>query len=202
MGDIGAIVLAAGGSRRLGRPKQLLVSAAGETLVHAAVRAAQEAGCKIVGVVTGEEGERVARAVADLHPRVILNDTWARGIGSSIRHGVEQLAESDFSALVLLACDQPEVDAAIVHALIAKYKKTGCAIIASRYAGTLGIPALFDRTCFGELQSLPDESGAKTLIVAEATRVAHVDFAGGAFDLDSAVDVQAWRDRCSEGERE
>jgi molybdenum cofactor cytidylyltransferase len=197
MANIGAIILAAGGSSRLGEAKQLLTFPDGETLVHSAVRAAKEGGCKIVCVVTGETDERVVQAVADLHPIVVRNEKWSRGIGSSIRLGVQQLAGSELSAIVLLACDQLALDAAIVRALIARHEETGKAIVASHYGDTLGIPALFDRSCLGDLQRLPDDKGAKSLIKADAERVALIEFPEGALDLDSPADVRTWRARCS-----
>lgn len=190
MGKVGAIILAAGGSRRLGQPKQLLQSNEGETLVHSAVRAAIEGGCEPVCVVTGEAHEPVARAVSDLHPIVIRNQNWSRGIGSSIRTGLGQI--SGVTAVVLLACDQPALSAAVIRALTAKYEETGRAIIASRYADTLGIPAMFDRSCFAELENLPDEFGAKKIIAAEPARVASIEFAEGRRDLDSQADVKVW----------
>jgi molybdenum cofactor cytidylyltransferase len=120
MGRVGAVVLAAGNSSRLREPKQLL-EFNGEALVHSAVRAALGGRCEIVCVVTGAERETVETAVADLHPLLVHNREWRRGIGSSIRSGVQGLC--DCSALVLLACDQPALDSRIVRALIRTYEK-------------------------------------------------------------------------------
>jgi len=192
MGDIGAIVLAAGGSCRLGQPKQLLTLSDRETLVHSAVRSAREADCAKVCVVTGAAHDQVAAAVSDLHPTIARNPDWSRGIGTSIRVGVSQL--SDLSAIVLLTCDQPSLDAQIIRALISRHEETGPAIIASHYANTLGTPALFPRSYFPKLQSLPDKAGAKILIEMAIERVERVDFPAGAFDLDSPSDLRAWRE--------
>jgi molybdenum cofactor cytidylyltransferase len=191
MASIGAVVLAAGGSTRLGQAKQLLTFPDGETLVHSAVRVAREGGCEIVCVVTGEGHEQVAQAVADLCPVIICNENWTRGIGSSIRLGVTQLR--NVCAIVLFACDQPALDGAVVRALIKQREQTGHAIVASHYADTLGVPALFDRSCFADLERLPDGSGAKGLIEAEPARVAKVEFPSGELDLDSPENLQAWR---------
>ena len=190
MGGVGAIVLAAGNSSRLGQLKQLL-EPNGETLVHSAVRAAIEGGCEIVCVVTGAEHENVEQAVADLHPVLVHNDEWRHGIGSSIRLGVKRLR--DCSALVLLACDQPALDSSIVRMLIQTQEQTGRSIVASHYAETLGIPALFSCDCFEELLRLPDDHGAKSLITIDPNRVAQIEFANGAMDIDTEKDLQAWR---------
>ena len=195
MGDIGAVILAAGGSARLGQPKQLLILGDGETLVHSAVRSALEAGCAKVCVVTGAAHDQVAAAVSDLHPTIAHNRYWSRGIGSSIRHGVSRL--SDVSAIVLLTSDQPALDAEIVRTLLSRHAQHESAIVASHYANTLGTPALFPRSYFPALRFLPDKCGAKFLIEANRGRVEVVLFAEGAFDVDWPSDLQTWRKRWS-----
>ena len=189
MHNVGGIILAAGGSTRFGQPKQL-VEFEGETLVHAAVRAAQAGGCDRVCVVTGRAREDVEAAVADLRPIFVHNESWARGMGSSVRLG--GLALQDASACVLLACDQPAVDAKVVRSLIELHDRTGCAIAASHYSETLGIPALFHASLFCELQNLPDARGAKALIEINLARVMQLEFPLGALDIDSQDDLRAW----------
>src|SRR3954470_6464806 len=98
MRGIGGVILAAGGSTRLGEPKQLL-HFKGETLVHAAVRAARDGGCDLVCVVTGHARQGVENAVTDLHPMFVHNDHWERGMGTSVRLGVEAIQTA--SAVVL-----------------------------------------------------------------------------------------------------
>ncbi|GEP45059.1 nucleotidyltransferase family protein [Brevifollis gellanilyticus] len=192
MRRIGGIILAAGGSTRLGEPKQLLTSN-GETLVHAAVRAAQDGGCDIVCVVTGHEREAVENAVADLHPLLVHNENWQRGMGRSLRLGLNAIHSA--SAVVVLACDQPAVNRDVIRGLVEQQAQTGSAIVASSYAGTLGIPALFDQSCFAELQALPDDRGAKAVIKADAGRVTTYSFEDGVLDLDTLEDVMTWRAR-------
>ena len=192
MRRIGGIVLAAGGSTRLGEPKQLL-EFDNETLAHAAVRAAHEGGCDVVCLVTGHAQTEVEHAVADLNPILAQNQEWQRGMGSSIRIGLS--AVSPVSAIVLLACDQPAVNGKMIRSLIERYDQTGRAIIASHYSGTLGIPALFDHSCFAELRALADDRGAKAVIQADPARVASFEFPDGALDLDAPDDLRAWRSR-------
>jgi molybdenum cofactor cytidylyltransferase len=163
----------------------------GESLVHAAVRAAQEGGCDVVCVVTGHAREAVENAVADLRPRFVHNEHWPRGVGRSVRLGVSAIPS--VSAVVLLACDQPAVNAETIRSLIEEHDRTRHPIVAARYAGTIGIPALFDQSCFPELHTLPDDHGAKSIIQAHLERVAPFDFPSAAHDLDSPEDLQAWR---------
>ena len=209
MSNIGAVVLAAGGSSRLGRPKQLLVWR-GETLVRRAVRAATEAGCDPVIVVVGEiansirsdldiRESRISSSAAlggssgalgrSAQINVVENAEWRNGVGTSIRRGLEQLGEC-VEAVVLLTCDQPFVDASIIRRLIAAREQTARPIAASHYASTLGVPALFDRSCFKVLLGLPDQYGAKSLIESRKAETASIAFEEGAVDIDTAEDFE------------
>ncbi|MDB6004388.1 MAG: CTP:molybdopterin cytidylyltransferase [Prosthecobacter sp.] len=189
MPRIGSIILAAGGSTRMGKPKQLL-DLRGSALVCNAVRAAQEGGCDAVCVVTGHAREGVESALAGLRPQIVHNEHWQRGMGSSIRLGVSAIQPA--SAVILLTCDQPAVDSTVIRSLIERYEQSGRSIVASYYADTLGVPALFDQSCFAELHQLPDDRGAKSVIHADSMRVAFHDFPAGALDLDSPQDLCAW----------
>jgi len=204
---VGAVILAAGGSSRLGQPKQLLIFR-GETLVGRAVQAAAAAGCEPILVVVGENREGIKRAL-DIResrissfsrlksgtrprPTIIENGQWRRGVGTSIRRGLGQLPNF-VEAAVLLTCDQPYLDASIVTQLIAAQAETGKPIVASSYADTLGVPALFDRSCFDALLALADDSGAKSMIVSRPDDVAAVAFEQGAVDIDTPADFERLR---------
>jgi molybdenum cofactor cytidylyltransferase len=185
---VGAVILAAGGSSRFGEPKQLLTFH-GETLVRRAVRVATEAGCSPVVVVVGESGPAIREELRETSVVVVENPKWQRGLGTSIRTGVDYLTDST-DAVVLLTCDQPLLDSTIVADLVAQHERTGKPIVASRYANTLGVPALFDRSCFDDLLALPDESGAKSLIAARPNDIASIAFEDGAIDIDTREDFQ------------
>jgi molybdenum cofactor cytidylyltransferase len=182
---IGAVVLAAGGSARLGQPKQLL-RYRGETLVRRAARAALDAGCAPVAVVVGPERTKTAAVLRDLAVIILPNESWQRGMGTSIRAGVEALQDCD--ALTILACDQPHVDSTLIRRLLAQHEQTQKPMVASAYAGTLGVPALFARTCFDQLLSLGAEQGAKALLTVQPNDIAQVDFPEGAVDIDTPAD--------------
>ena len=117
---IGAVVLAAGGSSRFGEPKQL-IPFRGKSLVRRIVDAACEAGCSPIIVVIGSDDEKVHRELDRAGVVTVQNKQWQRGIGSSIRCGIQGLTNSspDIEASVLLVCDQPAVDMCVIERLIA-----------------------------------------------------------------------------------
>lgn len=191
MQKIAALILAAGSSSRLGQPKQLL-QFRGESLLRRVVGAATGAGCSPIVVVLGAEGERVAAELRETNVVPVEHENWRRGIGSSIRAGLRELlaAHPDLAAVVLLACDQPLVDAKTIVDLKETRAETKKPIVASRYAETLGIPALFARAYFDELLMLDDNAGAKELILTHRENVAEYFFADGAIDIDTAADYE------------
>jgi molybdenum cofactor cytidylyltransferase len=191
---IAAIILAAGESSRLGQPKQL-IQFQGKTLVRRAVNAASEAGCQPILLVLGSETELVQGIRSELKnsgATIISNRNWKGGIGTSIRAGVQHLIDTALGveATVLLACDQPFVDRAVIDGLITLRRETRKPIVAASYAGTLGVPVLFDRSLLPELLRLDDSAGAKSIILSNRDQVAEFPFPAGKIDIDTAEDWQ------------
>jgi molybdenum cofactor cytidylyltransferase len=185
-----AVVLAAGGSSRFGQPKQLAIFQ-GEPLVRRVVAAAIEAECMPIVVVVGREAAQITSELAGLPVSIAVHRRWSNGLGSSIAVGLKHALEivANVDAAILLTCDQPFVNAAILRQLIQLHLEDGKSIVASAYAGTLGIPALFDRSCFADLLRLTGDSGAKRIILAR-TDVATFDFPAAAIDIDTAADYE------------
>jgi molybdenum cofactor cytidylyltransferase len=191
MQKIGAVILAAGESSRFGRPKQL-VQFRGKSLVRRVVDAAKDANCSAIVVVLGSRRDQIERELKETDAIVAENEDWRRGIGSSIRVGLESAVNQapDIEAIVLLTCDQPFLKTDTIERLIAMYEKTKKAIVASSYSETLGVPALFDRSCFQELLALDDETGAKAIILSNRERVAELLFLEGKIDIDTVADYE------------
>jgi molybdenum cofactor cytidylyltransferase len=191
MGKTGALILAAGESSRLGQPKQL-IQFRGKSLLRRMVDAARKARCSPTVVVIGSDREEVERELKAEGAIIVENQNWRLGIGTSIRAGVQVLIDNvpDVEAIVLLVCDQPAVDARSIARLITLREKTKRAIVASRYANTLGVPALFDRSCFQELLALDNGTGAKTVILSNRDRVAEFPFPKGRIDIDTLDDYE------------
>src|SRR5207248_11581381 len=138
-------MLAAGGSSRFGQPKQLILFR-GKNLLCRVIDAARDGGCSPVVVVIGSDGQRVARELEQRNVISVENKRWQRGIGSSIRTGVQGLIvhTPDIDAIVLIVCDQPAVNEDTIRHLIMLSEQTHQSIVASSYANTLGLPAFYD----------------------------------------------------------
>ena len=178
---ITAIILAAGASARLGYRKQTLVYK-GETLLDRAVRIAREAGVPETVVVLGAFADEIARACRLEGCTVVHNADWMKGMGTSIRCGVDAVARADAGAAgaVVLVCDMPAVTAEHLRAL----KETG-RLTASLYDGKRGVPAYFPRAIFPELLKLEDARGANhLLLIADTVTLTH-----GNFDIDTLADA-------------
>jgi molybdenum cofactor cytidylyltransferase len=187
---IGAIILAAGGSRRLGRPKQL-VQYHGETLLARTMRVAREAGARPVVTVLGAEYDAIAAAVDLSEVRLMRNLNWAQGIASSIHAGLRALEGDapDADGALILTCDQPQLTVEHLRVQMAAFE-AGVGIVASEYAGARGVPAIFPRVMFVELYALSGDTGARALLKRPGSAVVTVDFPGGEVDVDVPEDLE------------
>ncbi len=173
---VAAVVLAAGASRRLGRPKQAVVLG-GETLVERAVRVAREAGLTDMGVVVNQGAPWIER----LKATVLTNAASAEGMATSIGVGVRWAQSLGAEGVVLMTCDQVAVTAEHLRAL---YAQAGV-MTGSGYAGKIGIPAYFPAAYFGALLMLEGDAGARQML-REARVVATEALA---FDVDTEEDL-------------
>jgi CTP:molybdopterin cytidylyltransferase MocA len=186
-----AIVLAAGSSMRLGRPKQL-VEYEGETLLARAIRLTHEAGADPVFAVLGANLDVILPAGLRDGAVPVINKDWQQGVSSSIQaglravHGMLPATEG----VCLLACDQPRLSSQHLRALLRAFSSdSGAVIVASRYEGVLGTPAVFPRSAFRQLFELRGDKGARTLFSKPPCRVVEVPFPGGEIDIDTPADL-------------
>jgi CTP:molybdopterin cytidylyltransferase MocA len=181
-----ALVLAAGGSRRMGRPKQLLAWR-GVPLVRRAAEAALAAPVERVLVVAGAHAEGVGEALAGLPVEIVVHDRWEEGLGSSLAAGVVAARAHAPDAVLVTLADQPLVDAAALSRLF-----SGCGRGARRAAaereGILGPPALFPARVLDELAALGGDAGARAVLSRHAAEVVRVPMPEAAFDVDTPDD--------------
>ncbi|QRR01583.1 nucleotidyltransferase family protein [Dyadobacter sandarakinus] len=187
----GIIILAAGNSSRLGKPKQLL-HFRGQSLLSHMVQEALNVQEKVVFVVTGAKQELIDAEIGQKPVHLIYNPDWETGMGSSIAAGVKALCSMypQLQAVIIAVCDQPFVNAEHLKQLIATAEHSPENIIASAYAGTMGTPALFPNLFFDELKALTGQEGAKKLFTRHASQLSSVHFPSGETDIDTHEDYE------------
>ncbi len=187
---IGAVLLAAGGSTRMGAPKQL-IRLDGVSLLRRAAEAVVGSGASPVVVVLGARAEEMEEELAGLPVSVAVNEEWAAGMSTSLRVGIRTLVEMapDVEAALITLCDQPFVTGAHLAALIAAFRTP---ITASHYNRTLGVPAVFHRSLFGELELLEGDAGARRLIQRHDAETTAFDLPEAAIDLDTPIDLNSF----------
>jgi molybdenum cofactor cytidylyltransferase len=191
-----AVVLAAGSSSRMGRPKQL-ISIDDETLLQKTINAAVQAGAKRTVVVIGANQEAVRESASTADIEFIYNPEWENGMGSSLKCGmtlvIAQFPEAE--AVLLMVCDQPLLEADHLKKMVDKFVATKAPIVASFYSGGNGVPVLFHQSLFHQLLTIPDEQGAKRIVEQNPALVKAVDFPNGAVDLDTPDDWKKFQNR-------
>lgn len=192
---VGVVVLAAGASRRMGRPKQLL-SIGSKSLLEHAVDAALGSGAWPVVVVLGANASEIRPVLARRPVLVAENATWNEGMASSLRAGLTLMNAFSprIDAVIFALCDQPALSPAMVDRFIAAQQSSGRTVVAARYNGHLGAPALFTRPHFDALNALVGDEGARKLIATlPSGEVAAIDLPELAHDLDTPEDYAGYQ---------
>ena len=191
----GIVLLAAGSSSRLGRPKQL-IEFEGKTLLQKAIDEAQQSRADALVVVLGWNPELIQTSVDLEQVEVVINPDWKMGMTSSMQAGLRFLIEKENpDQVILMLCDQPFVDANMMDRLIIERQRSGKAIVASSYSQTLGVPVLFGRHFFDEIFALKGSEGAKNVIFDHLEDVSTLCFPLGEVDLDTEEDLTQLKKR-------
>lgn len=192
---VAAVILAAGQSRRMGQPKQLLV-VDGEALVVRAVRIALQSRARLIRVVTGAAADAVSALLAETFPTeprlsLVHNADFATGQASSVRCGVATLPKG-IEAALYLPTDQPWLSVHLLDGLITAWE-AGARLAAAALEGKVrGAPAIFDRTCWPALQQLGGDVGARAIFKDFATEIVPVSATVHELrDLDTPEDLAA-----------
>ena len=184
---IAGIVLAAGLSLRMGRPK-LLLDWGGKPVVRRAVERVKAGGVDEIVIVLGHEGQAIREALKGLPVRFVENPEPEAGQASSIACGVSALGPAAGAALIALG-DQPALPPEVIPRLLQTFHETGKAIVAPLYRGVQGNPVLFAAAVFPELRALTGDRGARSVVEKDPARVALVSF-----DLAMPADLDTFED--------
>jgi molybdenum cofactor cytidylyltransferase len=184
---IHCIVLAAGGSKRFGSPKQL-VRVNGKSLLQAAIGQATDSLGAAVTVVLGAHASEIVEALLPNSAGVLINRHWQEGIASSIRAGVNSLPGVCNGVMLALA-DQPLVGSQIFQRLIAAWRRLPRQIIASQFASTTGLPAIFPCWCFADLSGLRGDQNAQVVIRRYADHVVRLAHPEAQLDINYPEDL-------------
>jgi len=187
----GIIILAAGSSSRMGQPKQQLIYRE-KTLLQLAIQAATGVTDHKLVVVLGARHETLLSEVDSKIADIVINPDWEQGMASSIKTGMTALLTlyPQIDQVLIMLCDQPFVDTALLEKLTQADPQNADVIAASTYQNTIGVPVLFGKAWFTELQALEGEEGAKKMLLKYHDQVIAVPFAQGGVDIDTPEDYK------------
>ena len=186
----GIIIMAAGSSSRLGKPKQLL-KYQGKSLIQRAIETADKTDSQMSVLILGANLELILKEIRGLKVNVVINNSWQEGMSSGMQKGLDYLEKKlDPDLVILMLCDQPFVDSDVLNLLIEKQKATGKGIIACQYDEVVGVPALFTKKYFPKLRKLKGTEGAKKVLYDNQDDLAHIDFQDAAIDIDTMEDYE------------
>jgi molybdenum cofactor cytidylyltransferase len=185
---VAGVILAAGGSQRMGEPKQLL-NWRGQTLIRHVITNAIKAKLSPIIVVLGAYFERIKQEIVDLPIQVVKNDDWRKGQSSSLRAGLDAIPD-EIGAAVFLLADQPMISSSILSSLVKLHTETLAPIVAPRVHGQRGNPVLFDRVTFPDLRNIHGDMGGRALFTRYPVTHLDVDDPQILYDIDTFDDYK------------
>lgn len=186
------LVIAAGASRRLGRPKQTLEVSKGVNLLTHTITTIQKAGLTNIWVVVGAFGSDVVKSTSK-DVKWIQNNEWELGMGKSVSVGISKILDegSKPEEIMILLCDQPFIDQTVIQNLITEYEQSKKGIVFSVYDNSKsGPPAIFKKRYFDSLLNLNEDKGARAIIQKNISDSSHISFPKGSIDIDTFEDYQ------------
>lgn len=183
------IILAAGNSSRLGKPKQLL-DFKGKSLLRRITDEASQDPDHRVCVVLGALHETIQKELTGTKVEKVINLHWEKGMSGSIKTGLTSLLQTDpgLEQCIITVCDQPYVNAMVFKGLNELRARDQKGIIATGFAGTWGVPVLFSNRYFKDLLTLEGPEGAKKIIKKYRDDMAIFSFEPARFDIDTEED--------------
>jgi molybdenum cofactor cytidylyltransferase len=188
--SIGAVILAAGTSSRMGEPKQLL-RLGGKPLLEQVLDNVRSAAVDEIVVVLGAAAENIRQQVDLSQIKVVINSSYEQGMGTSLGAGLAALDPAISAALILLA-DQPFVRPATLDRICAEYRRSHAQIVIPLYKGFRGNPVLLDQSVFPEVMALSGDVGCRAIFGNHLEGIVKlpVDDVGILLDIDSKADFE------------
>ena len=191
---IGAVILAAGTSSRMGEAKQLL-RLGGNTLLGQVLENVRGSRVNDIVLVLGHEAEKIKGMVSTVNLSVVINESYQQGMGTSLRTGLAALSPGVDAALIVLA-DQPFIHPETLDLLMDQYMQSNAQIVVPTYKGFRGNPVLLDRSVFSEVMALTGDIGCRSIFGNHLEGIVKqpVEDIGILLDLDSKEDFELMHD--------
>jgi molybdenum cofactor cytidylyltransferase len=190
---VAAIILAAGESRRFGKPK-LLLPWGQRTILQAVIQAALAAPVEPVALILGAYADEIEASLGAERARlqIVHNPLWATGQSSSLRAGLAAL-DPPPDATLFLQADQPNITPELLGQLIQTWRRSGALIVAPAYRGQRSSPALFDRALFAELTVVTGDQGGRPVIAKHLADLVTIEVAEASIlkDIDTLEDYES-----------
>jgi molybdenum cofactor cytidylyltransferase len=189
--QVGAVILAAGTSTRMGRAKQLL-PLGGTTVLARTIDNVRAAGLMEIVLVLGASAEAIRRQLPQSllqGLKVVVNQAFAQGMASSLREGLSALDSQTGAALIILG-DQPFIRPQTLHQIMAEYRRSGAQIVIPAHQGKRGNPVLLSRPVFPEVMTLEGDTGCRAIFANRLDAILNVEVedSGILLDIDNQED--------------
>jgi molybdenum cofactor cytidylyltransferase len=185
---IAILIIAAGASRRLGQPKQL-VPFRDTFLLNQIIQECQASEVGTIYIVLGANAEQIQPRLSD-DLSIFYHKNWSQGMGTSIAFGIKQLISKDYDGVIIVLGDQPFFSSFLLKKITQKRTETNGKIILSEYEKGMGPPSFFEKSLFSELSMLKGDLGAKTMIKKYKEEVQRISFPKGYIDIDTPEDLK------------
>ena len=188
---IGAIILAAGSSSRMGKAKMLLPFGNGNMLKHI-IAEVEAINLWTFCLVTGFYHEQVKSLFQDHNLPIVYNINWELGMSASIQLGLQTLLHQhpDLEGVLIIVSDQPFLNREVLQKIVIELQQSQKGIVAAQYGGVNGTPVLFHKKYFEDLQKLTGDKGAGLILQQHFEDLAVVPFPNGEFDIDTPEDYE------------